>query len=122
MVIKIKSTGICSKYNLLSNYIKMEGVTHGMRKSEVEIEEEKEINEALEDCLNDIWDNYDADGNGTLEYKEAKKFLKDVLKESGIDHIQSKDLKKAFEDFDEDKSGAISKDEMKVLIRLLTGI
>jgi Ca2+-binding EF-hand superfamily protein len=76
----------------------------------------------LEECLDDIWDNYDEDGNGQLEYKEAKKFLKDVMKESGIDNIRSRDLKKAFDDFDEDGSGAISKDEMKVLIRMLTGI
>ena len=56
-------------------------------------EEEDEINEALEECLDDIWDHYDDDGNGQLEYKEAKKFLKDVMKESGIEKISSKDLK-----------------------------
>lgn len=44
------------------------------------------------------------------------------MKESGIAKISSKDLKKAFDDFDEDGSGAISKEEMKVLIRMLTGI
>lgn len=27
-------------------------------------EEEEEINEALEECLDDIWDHYDDDGNG----------------------------------------------------------
>jgi polyhydroxyalkanoate synthesis regulator phasin len=39
---------------------------------------------ALEECLNDIWDNYDEDGNGVLEFNEAKRFLKDVMKESGM--------------------------------------
>ena len=92
------------------------------QKSHQSKEEEEEINAALNECLNDIWDNYDADGNGTLEFNEAKKFLKDVMKESGIEELSTKELKNAFDDFDEDGSGAISKDEMLILIRMLTGI
>eukprot|EP00347_Sterkiella_histriomuscorum_P010822 403374794 len=96
--------------------------TFDFRRQQSLLAEEEEINEALEECLNDIWDNYDADRNGTLEFKEAKKFLKDVMKESGMEKISTAELKKAFDDFDTDGSGAISKDEMKVLIRMLTGI
>ena len=85
-------------------------------------EEEDEINQALEECIKDIWDNYDADRNGTLEFGEAKKFLKDVMKESGIEELSTKELKNVFDDFDEDGSGGISKEEMLILIRMLTGI
>lgn len=36
--------------------------------------------------------------------------------------ISTRDIKKAFDEFDTDKSGTISKDEMKVFIRSMTGI
>ena len=92
------------------------------KQKEIALEEDKLINLALIECLNDIWDHYDDDRNGVLEYVEAKKFLKDVLKECGIDNVRSADIKKAFEEFDEDKSNSISKDEMMVFVRLITGI
>ena len=56
-----------------------------------------------------------------LEYKEAKKFLRDVLKESGM-KVSSRDIRNAFIEYDTDKSGTMSKDEMKKFIRIVTGI
>ena len=97
-------------------------MTAVFQRSQSQIEEEEEINKALEECINDIWDHYDDDRNNLLEYKEAKRFLKDVMKESGMEKISSSEIKKAFDDFDTDGSGAISKDEMKELVRMLTGI
>jgi Ca2+-binding EF-hand superfamily protein len=91
----------------------------GHSKTQVELDEEEEIDRALEDCLEDIWDNYDEDGNGVLEYKEAKKFIKDVLRESGMGKVSSKDIKKAFNDFDADKSGTMDKAEMKEFLRIM---
>ncbi len=44
------------------------------------------------------------------------------MKESGVSKVSKHEIKKAFDDFDEDGSGGISKEEMTVLIRMLTGI
>ena len=65
--------------------------------------EELEIDQALEHCLDDIWDNYDHDGNGELDYEEAKQFIKDVLKETGsLKKVKEKDLKMQFNQVDAD--------------------
>ena len=46
------------------------------------------------DMVDKIWDVYDDDGNGVLDYDETRKFLIDYMKTVGI---QEED-----EDFDED--------------------
>lgn len=44
-----------------------------------------------------------------------------MLRESGIKNVSSKDIKMAFEKFDTDHDGTISKKEMKVFIRTMGG-
>jgi Ca2+-binding EF-hand superfamily protein len=39
--------------------------------------------------------------------------LKDVLREAGKGKMRTGELKKAFDEFDTDKSGTISREEMK---------
>ena len=39
-----------------------------------------------------------------------------------MDKVSSKDIKKAFDDFDADKNGTMSKEEMKEFIRIMGGI
>ena len=35
----------------------------------------EDINEVLKQCINEIWDDYDADGSGVLEKPETKLFV-----------------------------------------------
>ena len=45
-----------------------------------------------------------------------------MLRESGMEKIRSRDIKKAFDEYDADKSGTISQDEMKHFIKVMSGI
>lgn len=41
------------------------------------------LSTTLDRCINEIWESYDRDNNGILDMHEARRFLKDVLRESG---------------------------------------
>ena len=72
-------------------------------------EDEKEIDDALTKCVDDIWENYDTDKNGVISYEEGRKLIKDVMFESGITNISEKLIRQAFEEFDADGSGELDK-------------
>ena len=75
--------------------------------------------QAVDKCIEDVWEIYDKDGNGSLDINEARKFLRDVIRESGIfsgkdsKEQESRRIKEAFSDIDTDNSRNIQKDEMK---------
>ena len=73
-----------------------------------------------------MWSLYDDDNNGLLEKHQAIRFLDDIFRESVGDlenvEITNDDLEALFEDLDVDKSGAISKEEFRRLIRESTGL
>ena len=71
------------------------------------------------------------DGNGYLDMHEAKKFLTEVLRESGIystqqygnSHVsEERHVREAFLEIDTDNSRSISKDEMKEQLGRIIGI
>jgi hypothetical protein len=53
-------------------------------KAQVDLVERQILLTAIEACVNNIWDRYDSDDNDHLDKKESKKFIMDVLKESGL--------------------------------------
>jgi Ca2+-binding EF-hand superfamily protein len=105
-------------------------------------EERRLLLAAVEQVVEDIWDNYDKDGNGFLDLREARKFLRDVIRESGLyageggsNHFEEvghrgatrlevvdeghrgieeeRHVREAFLEIDADNNRRISKEEMK---------
>lgn len=59
-----------------------------------------------------IWQKYDYDGNGTLDFQETLNFVRDIIDEN----ITAEAFQDVFEEFDTDNSGTIDKDEIAVFI------
>ncbi len=82
---------------------------------------------AIDKCIDDIWDHYDKDGNGFLDLHEARKFLRDIIRESGLYYgedslMEEHRVREAFLDIDTDNNRRISKDEMKEQLGKIIGI
>ena len=85
-----------------------------------EITEDKEELLIFEKMVEQIWNDYDDDGNGFLDYNEAKSFAREFM--LGLDENNifcENKFKLTFELVDEDKSGTIDKTEMASFIRQL---
>ena len=73
--------------------------------------------------MDDIWKEYDKDGNGNLDKEETKAFVKKTLAEmAGADEFSDEDFDACFAEFDKDKSGTIEKDEMAIFIKKVAGL
>lgn len=73
---------------------------------------------AINAVIDQIWDTYDVDKNNKLEKEETRKFVFATLSNLGKSTTPSeKAFDKMFADFDEDKSGAIEKNEMGNFLR-----
>ena len=74
------------------------------------------MDKVLLDCINQIWLEYDANGNGTLDKQEAKAFVMSCVDEmAGIPMPPAPesdgpeaDFDRIFDDLDTDGSGTIS--------------
>ena len=81
------------------------------------------IDEVIEKCVNDIWSQYDKDGNGTLDREETKLFVKKTLSEmDSNDDFSEEDFAICFNDFDKDGNGTIDKHEMTLFIKKVAGM
>ena len=86
-----------------------------------------DVDKVIQSCVDDIWDEYDRDGNGTLDRDETKRFICTTLSEfTGqpveFDAFSQEDFDSAFDMFDRDNSGTIDKKEMVVFIRKVAGL
>ena len=83
------------------------------------------IDSVITKCVDDIWNQYDKDGNGHLDKEETRKFVQNTLVEmsggSG-DDFSDEDFEACFKEFDKDESGTIEKDEMAVFIKKVAGL
>ena len=64
-----------------------------------------------------IWQKYDDDGNGELDFYETKNYVKDILGGAIDDNVFSQ----IFREFDKDGSGCIGKDEMGEFMKIISG-
>ena len=83
----------------------------------------QQIDTVIKKCVDDIWAEYDKDGNGHLDKEETKKFVQNTLMEmDDKSTIQDQDFDDTFAEFDKDKSGTIEKDEMAAFIKKVAGL
>ena len=81
------------------------------------------IDAVIAKCVDDIWTEYDKDGNGNLDKNETKAFVKKTLTEmSGGDEFSDEDFEACFKEFDKDGNGTIEKDEMAIFIKKVAGL
>jgi Ca2+-binding EF-hand superfamily protein len=75
--------------------------------------------------IDNIWQRYDTDGNGSLDLDEARFFVKDILKGLGDDDenlFSEKVYLAMFKSFDEDMSGTLEKEELHGFIKKLIDV
>ena len=64
----------------------------------------------LRQTVDKIWDIYDTNDNGVMDFEETKVFLHDYMKKfGGGDKFSNRELKILFKDIDEDCSGELDK-------------
>ena len=84
------------------------------------------IDTVIAKCVDDIWAEYDKDGNGNLDKEETKAFVKKTLvdMEQGQEggEFSDEDFEACFKEFDKDGSGTIEKDEMAIFIKKVAGL
>ena len=76
-----------------------------------------------------IWEKYDKDNNGKLDYSELKPMMRETFERiqldgenrEGIDCPSEEQMEKAFKEYDRDGNGWIEKEEMKRYIRKQMG-
>lgn len=82
-----------------------------------------DIDKIIENCIDDIWKNYDKDNSGFLDKDETKAFVKNTLTEMGESgDFGEGDFDACFKEFDKDGNGTISRDEMKIFIKKVAGL
>jgi hypothetical protein len=97
-------------------------------KAQVDLVERQILLTAIEACVNNIWDRYDSDDNDHLDKKESKKFIMDVLKETGLfsSSISPEGdlrlVREVFHEIDSDKDRRISRPEMIMSIAKIIGL
>lgn len=67
--------------------------------------------------IDKIWEKYDADQSGELDFQETKCYIKDLLGK-----IPDDVFKQIFNEFDKDGSGSIGKEEMAEFMKMFEDI
>ena len=79
------------------------------------------MNKALGQTVEQIWLEYDKDGNGILDRDEMRLFIRDVLVECGLaKNYNEQDFAKVFQMVDEDGNGTICKKEMFKFVKKIS--
>ena len=75
-------------------------------------------------CVEQLWVQYDTDGNGYLDRNETMRFVRDSMKEMGVslEKLTDEDFEATFSEFDKDNSGTVEKQEMVAYMKKLVGL
>ena len=74
-------------------------------------------------CIEEIWNEFDDDGNGDLDFEETTGFVKHILVEVGERPVYSdKDFIECFKQFKEGGAGCITKAEMAIFVKKVAGL
>lgn len=85
-----------------------------------EQEDEKVKQEGLKILIERIWDKYDVDRDGVLNYAETSHMVQTYLESIGFEEeFCDKTFSKMFKEFDKDNSGTIEKDELILFMESL---
>lgn len=108
---------------------KNQGENYALRKSQTKIEK------VYEDFMSEYWDKYDVNKDGKLDKSEFKTFITDIYmdvltQQNGgiaVDKtlLQTKidsEFEQIFNEFDSDRNGFITKDEMYYFVLELLGV
>ena len=85
------------------------------------------MNTIIKKAVDDIWGNYDTDGNGYLDKEECRGLIKSMMSEmEGADFKEADyteaEFEACFQEFDRDGNGRIDKDEIAKFILKVSGL
>ena len=84
------------------------------------------VDQVIQQCIDDIWAEYDADGNNYLNRDDCKRFVLNTLSElagpQACDKFSDQDFNESFSFFDIDRNGRIEKSQMVRFIRKVAGL
>ena len=114
--------GIQKFIRRVSSLVQQNQVVEEMVKTEHEREPPKTEDiltaNLIQHSVNKIWNDYDTDNSGQLNFDESKVFISDSF--GGTMVMKDADLKKMFDKIDTDGDGLINKGEMAVFLLKLT--
>ena len=83
----------------------------------------EDVNSILGKCVDEIWEMFDDDGNGTFDVDETTDFIKHTLTEMGESPEYSEiDFLQCFPSFTEHGKGYMTKLEMMIFIKKVAGL
>ena len=81
------------------------------------------VHEIICNCVEDIWDDFDDDGNGYLDKQETLAFVKRQLLEMGEStDFSLLDFEACFKQHKDNDDGLVTKDEMITFISKVVGV
>ena len=76
-----------------------------------------DFDQVVSNASDEIWQRFDRDNNGFLDKIESEKMFRQIMIELGeTEDFTDGDFKTAFREFDKDRNGRISRDEMQLFI------
>ena len=76
----------------------------------------------LTDHVNNLWDDYDIDGSGSLSKAETQRLYQAACDANDEIEFSEEAFEAAFVEFDKDGSGSVSKAEMIAFMKKLAGV
>ena len=70
----------------------------------------------LKKIFTDIWAKFDKDRSGSLDKKETRLFMDDLMAQAGIEKINDKEFEAQYKKLDQNKDGIIQRDEMRAFL------
>ena len=83
----------------------------------------EDVDHIINTVIEEIWDEFDDDGNGTLDVNETHLFVKTTLQEMGEKPDYSdEDFNECFKFFQTGGPGVITKLEMRIFVKKIAGL